>query len=47
MAVRPEARADFERCAEQQGLRLAPIGQLEAQHQAHGDEVRVRLGSLA
>ena len=47
VAVRPEARADFERCAQQQGLRLAPIGQLDAQHQAHGDEVRVRLGSLA
>ena len=43
VAVRPEARADFEQCAKQQGLTLAPIGQLEA----HTSEFRVRLGSLA
>ncbi|MBP8065267.1 MAG: selenide, water dikinase SelD [Aeromonadaceae bacterium] len=43
VAVRPEARAEFEQCAEQQGLTLAPIGQLEA----GVAEPRIRLGSLA
>ena len=43
VAVRPEARADFEKCAKQQGLTLAPIGQLEA----GVAEPRIRLGSLA
>ena len=43
VAVRPEARAEFEQCAKQQGLTLAPIGQLEA----GVAEPRIRLGSLA
>ena len=43
VAVRPEARAEFEQCAEQQGLTLAPIGQLEA----GVAEPRIRLGSMA
>ena len=48
VAVRPEARAEFERCAQRQGLNLAPIGQLAAQHcETTGSEVRIRLGSLA
>ena len=43
VAVRPEARAEFEQCAQSQGLMLAPIGQLEA----GVAELRIRLGSLA
>ena len=43
VAVRPEARAEIEHCAEQQGLTLAPIGQLEA----GVAEPRIRLGSMA